>query len=179
MSDHAKLIFAFSLGAAAGAFVAWKMLKTKYEQIALAEIDSMEEYYLRRTNQEDDDSPKDECEDIVTTEGYSTHSDISEEEGGSELVDDDTPFIITPEEFDDDWVGYEASSLTYYADGVLTDERNEPIKDVNALVGEDALTHFEDGEDSVYVRNPRLKQDFEILLDERAYSDVQRKSYGA
>jgi hypothetical protein len=80
--------------------------------------------------------------------------------------------VIPPSEFDteDD---YEVYSLTYYADGVLADEQNNPIENVDDMVGRDSLTHFgEYEEDAVHVRNEAMMCDFEILRDLRRYADV-------
>ena len=84
------------------------------------------------------------------------------------------PYVISPEEFGE-FEEYEKISLTYYADQVLTDENNEEVDDVEEIVGEESLTHFGEYEDdSVFVRNDRLKCDYEILLDQRNYSDVTK-----
>ena len=80
--------------------------------------------------------------------------------------------MIPPEQFGDD-EEYEQISLTYYADGVLADENDEVIEDVEDAVGIDPLNHFGEYEDdSVFVRNDARKCDYEILLDQRTYSEV-------
>ena len=79
------------------------------------------------------------------------------------------PYVISPEEYGerDD---YDLYSYTYYADKVLADEYNEPIEDVDSIIGLESLKHFgEYGDDSVYVRNDELKADYEILLDDEKY----------
>ena len=79
------------------------------------------------------------------------------------------PYVISPEEYGeiDD---YNLYSYTYYADKVLADEYNEPIEDVDSIIGLESLKHFgEYGDDSVYVRNDELKADYEILLDDEKY----------
>lgn len=82
------------------------------------------------------------------------------------------PYVISPEEFGEG-EEYEKISLTYYADQVLADENDELVEDVEGAVGFESLTHFGEYEDdSVFVRNDRLKCDYEILLDQRTYSDV-------
>lgn len=80
------------------------------------------------------------------------------------------PYIITPDEFGEK-DGYDIISLTYYHnDGVLADDMDERIDDYEDIIGKDALDHFGDYEDdSVFVRNDRLKADYEILLDDREY----------
>lgn len=63
--------------------------------------------------------------------------------------------------------------MTYYADQVLVDENDEMIEDVEEMVGFESLNHFGEYEDdSVFVRNDAKKCDYEILLDQKLYSDV-------
>ena len=84
------------------------------------------------------------------------------------------PYVIKPEEFGE-FEEYETISLTYYADQVLADDNNEPVEDVEETVGFASLGHFGEYEDdSVFVRNDRLKCDYEILLDSRNYADVRK-----
>ena len=79
------------------------------------------------------------------------------------------PYVISPEEYGER-DGYDLYSYTYYADKVLADEYNEPIEDVDSIIGLESLKHFgEYGDDSVYVRNDELKADYEILLDDEKY----------
>ena len=89
------------------------------------------------------------------------------------MRDEIGPYVISPEEFDEE--GYETISLTYYADGVLADEQNFPIEDVEDTVGKDALNSFGEYEDdSVYVRDDDKGIDYEILLDIRKYSELPK-----
>ena len=93
------------------------------------------------------------------------------------LVEDDVeePYVISPEEFGEMY-DYEKISLTYFADGVLADDADEAIEDVDEIVGSDALNHFGEYEDdSVYVRDDRKMVDYEILLDTRNYEDFIAK----
>ncbi len=83
------------------------------------------------------------------------------------------PYVISPDVFGDA-DGYDVVSLNYYADGVLTDDWGDIIGNVDDIVGEESLTHFGEYEnDSVFVRNDRLKTDYEILKDERNFSDIK------
>ena len=103
--------------------------------------------------------------------GYTRYSDLSADDGG--VSDKQTkPYVIPPEQFGDN-EEHEQISLTYYADGVLADENDEVIEDVEDAVGIDSLNHFGEYEDdSVFVRNDARKCDYEILLDQRTYSEV-------
>ena len=58
---------------------------------------------------------------------------------------------------------------------MLTDENDEIIEDVEETVGFESLNHFGEYEDdSVFVRNDARKCDYEILLDQRTYSEVAK-----
>ena len=181
-----KKVLIFAAGAAIGSAVTWKLVKTKYEQIANEEIESVKEFFGRGKNKEEESESKKyikcgktfvegftdglkEVEKICEENGYTNYSNTKKEE---EEMDIDAPYVIAPEEFGelDD---YETETLTYYKDKVLADDWDNKIENVDDLVGEESLTHFgEYEEDSVYVRNDTTKTDYEILLDERNFSDV-------
>lgn len=163
---------AFIAGVAAGSVATWKIVKTKYEQIANEEIASVKERFSYKKEevvpvQEDEPEPEHDISDykeVVANSGYSG------EKGGTMTMD--RPYVISPDEFDDN-DEYEKETLTYYADKVLTDIMDEKIDNVDDVVGLESLNHFGEYEaDSVYVRNDILKTDYEICLDARNYSDV-------
>lgn len=163
---------AFGIGAAVGAVTAWYLTKRTYEQYANEEIAEMKSYY----NSKVDILKERENALIDTTKKYGELLAKSEYGSGIELANDDLfdnpkPYLISPNEFDtiDD---YDTANLTYYADGVLTDDNDEIIDDVDFVVGEGFEQYFGEYEDyAVHIRNPKLKVDYEILLDERKYSD--------
>ena len=75
------------------------------------------------------------------------------------------PYVISPHEFGEK-DGYECISLTYYADGIVTDDANEVLDNWPDLVGPDFMSHFGEYEDdSVFVRNEDRQTDYEILRD--------------
>lgn len=88
----------------------------------------------------------------------------------SELVDPDKPYEITTAIFMEDDMP-DKVTLTYYStDDVLVDEREQPITDVDELIGEDHLNLLDEKNNVVYVRNETINTDFEILLQIGAYS---------
>ncbi len=92
------------------------------------------------------------------------------------MVEDDGTHIkvIAPEEFGD-YPEFKLISLSYYADGVLADDKGNKI-DIEATVSEEALNTFGEYEDdSVHVRNTKLQTDYEILLDPRCFSEVHKR----
>ena len=192
MSSKGMAFLAFIVGAGMGSVCTWKLLKRKYELIAQEEIDSVKAAYVTReigkgfvegfrdglkvaedrTQKDEDDVDFKKYASIIQKEGYTDYSRSVEEKKGEAFVE--KPYVISPEKFGE-FEEYEKISLTYYADKVLADENDEEVDDVDEIVGEESLNHFGEYEDdSVFVRNDRLKCDYEILLDQRNYSDVAK-----
>lgn len=195
-----KNVLLFAAGAVIGSVATYFLVKDKFEKQAQEDIDSVKEVFNRRmkeqSNNQEVEEKEEEVEEVkeeVTqyeklASSYSTFSNGSDEEADSMLEDKyenrnievdspdmiiDEPYIIAPEEFGA-LDGYDLISLDYYSDGVLTDDCEEIIENEEEIVGKDYAEHFgEYEEDAVYVRNDRLKADYEILKDVRKFSDVQ------
>ena len=204
MRSTLNKVLIFTAGAAIGSVVTWKIVKTKYEQIAQDEIDSVKEVFSKRTifdsakamlNKNEytstdiyDDTAEVRCAmtkdkpDIreyaakLQESGYTDYSNTGASTEKGEINVEDAPYVIAPEEFGE-LEDYDTISLIYYADEYLTDDQNVLVEDVDDVVGLDSLDHFGEYEDdSVFVRNDRLKADYEILLDPRNYRDVINRS---
>ena len=83
------------------------------------------------------------------------------------------PYVIRPEEFDT-LDNYDAVCYTYYADGVLVDEDEDPLEipEIATAIGLDFASHFGDyDEDSIHIRNDLRHIDYEIVRDLRKYGD--------
>ena len=177
MNNGIKMIFAFTLGAAAGVVVAQRYFKTKYETIAQEEIDSVKEvYYKKRKNEIEktvdnicNNKPNDNLGELDAYKDTVHDLGYDKKEGGSEAMTDNMIEVIPPDEFGayDD---YDLIGLTYYANDVLTDDGDFPIDDPEEVVGPDALDSFGEWEDdTVYVRNDTLKCYYEICRDNSEY----------
>jgi len=191
MNNAVKNAFIFIAGAAIGSVVTTKLLKTKYEQFAQAEIDSVKEVYSHREvklteeideahekmreNRKNEDPLVGIYKKTVDTLGYTNYSDISKkEEKKAEHHDPTHPYVISPEDFGE-YDEYDRISLIYYSDKILA-ENDEIVDDVENTVGFDSLNHFGDFEDdAVHVRNDKLHCDYEILRVDEKYSDSVRK----
>lgn len=194
MNSKVICAFGFSLGVAAGVAASWGFLKRKYEKITNEEVARFkEEWKQYNTTQASSEEPEPEveCENekseepnemdkyhsILAKNGYTDYSDSKKSERGGEPMAGNRPYVIAPEEFNE-CDGYETEHLTYYADGVLTNDYDEIFGDVDEHIGIDSLNHFGEYEDdSVYVRNDDEKCDYEILRDLRRYKDIVRKPY--
>lgn len=185
MSKVTGLII-FVLGAATGSAVTWQFAKKKYERIADEEINSVKEVFSKREQDMADVEitvePKPSVEASLKKfeekPDISTYAGILKNEAyvpeGTEMAEN-KPYVISPEEFGE-FEDYDTISLTYYADQVLVDDGGDKIEDVDDVVGMESLTRFGEYEDdSVFVRNDRLRCDYEILMDERTYSEARKE----
>ena len=188
MNRKLSNVLLFTAGVAVGSLVTWRYFKSKYEVVE-DEIEEKTEETEGETETEDEGPevseskmsykkpPLKEYVKMVEDNGYvpKTHMEEVEEEitnGEWDNKDVYEPFIIRPDEYGEIHA-YETLSLNYYADGVLTDELDNPIEDVESLVPADFADHFGEYEDDVvHVRNDNLECDYEILRDLRKFTDV-------
>lgn len=106
---------------------------------------------------------------------YEYLSNIYKEGGADNMPSSEPrePYIIEPIEFGE-LDGYKTFELTYYEDGILEDEDYEIVRNPEEILGPDALGSFGEYEDdSVFVRNERLRADFQILKDYRTYDEAR------
>lgn len=88
----------------------------------------------------------------------------------------EVPFVIHKEEFQEGVQSedHNQSTLTYFIqDDVLIDEADQQIREIDETVGLENLEKFGHGSEDanvVYVRNHRLKMDYEILRNGGSYA---------
>lgn len=182
----------FLAGATVGAAATWLCLRRYYEQITQEEIDSVKAAFAERKpvianiakdeksneKQEENQHKADIAKlkpDLVNyaaklqEEGYTNYTEHSKK--------NNEPYVISPDDYGEN-DNYTQISLVYYAgDGVLADDEDEVVEDIEDTVGEDFAEHFGEYEDdSVFIRNDRLRCDYEILRDNRSFSDVAEGS---
>lgn len=179
-------LVSFAAGGAAGYLAANRMLKERYEQKTQEDIASVKEAFhkelnrYRENHQGSADAQKSDgqrrkvealkdYQDKVLELEYTPPTEGTVKTNGSK--------VISPEDFGSQ-EDYDEINLTYYIDGTLTDDADRVMDDaeIEDTVGRESLRHFGDYEDdSVHVRNDRLKADYEILKDPRSYGEVLRE----
>ena len=184
--DLLNKLLIFAAGSVIGSAVTFVVMKRKYESY------EWEEEYIEEQEeepQEKEEEPVEEKAGKLLNEGFReglksvkrenmvqynkilNDNEYSSGEEKREAKDVEKPYMITVDEYaelDD----YNTESLYYFEDGVLTDESENIIDDVEDIVGEEALAKFDEEEvDSVYVRNDARKTDYEILRDMGNYYD--------
>lgn len=164
----------FTAGGAVGFVAANKLMKDKYEQLVQDEIDSVKAAFRKEHPLPDKKPPKPTEKERKAYSQYAANLGYTEEKKPAPIQ---APHVISPDEFGDQ-DGYDEISLTYYSDGTVTDDNDRAMDgdEIEETIGKDSLTHFGEYEDdSVFVRNDRLKVDYEILMDQRSYADVLRE----
>lgn len=182
----------FAAGALAGAAVAARVVRDKYQQEAQEEIAEMREYYreLRKNAKtpnedkmlEEDENNKEEKEENTKDEynkivkdytNYTQYNDTETKENKKEEKEERTnyePFIIDIEEFGEDPT-YDTATLTYYKDKVLTNDLDDVID--YSVAGEENLKIFDEHPDckAIYVRDDIYMVDYEIIRDPYQYDE--------
>lgn len=184
MKSTLSKVFVFAAGALVGSAVTWRFVKTYYERIAQDEIDSVTAAFANRDIRPSETQPSEEVKEESTDfspEIKSAYAALAKEYSSpaftleeKEVSDVERPYIIQPGEFSE-FYDYEPHTLTWYADGILADDTDEIINDIDGTVGLDNLDHFgenPDDPDTIYVRNDKLKSDYEILKDLGSYSEI-------
>ncbi|MCA9367086.1 hypothetical protein KC887_02335 [Candidatus Kaiserbacteria bacterium] len=83
------------------------------------------------------------------------------------------PYILHQEEYFNDEKGYDQTTLTYYeGDETLCDDQQLPIPNLKSILGAKNLQwgHGTANQDCVYIRNDRLKAEYEVLRDPGMYA---------
>lgn len=88
-------------------------------------------------------------------------------EGAAEV-----PYTISPDQFVNEEPYYDKITLEFFDDGILANAVSEEIiEDINAVIGNEALTKFgEYEEDVVYVRNEKRSADYEVIRQYRPFA---------
>ena len=191
----------FALGVAVGAGASWYFWKEYHKKRADEEIQSVKEAFASKkaeevksekkevqmtvdleadsvTYEKERQSKLQDYRAMVRESGYRSRTspkDLLEDDPNEPPPGDNVtkPYVIRPEEFDT-LDNYDAVCYTYYADGVLVDEDEDPLEipEIATAIGLDFASHFGDyDEDSVHIRNDLRHIDYEIVRDLRKYGD--------
>lgn len=167
----------FALGMGIGSILTWQILKTKYEKIADEEIESVKNMLLKRKDDEK------QLDDIINTNKYIQQTDYSSiskktqnKKREAEVRKPD--FEVIPNDEYGLIEEYDEVSLIHYIDGILADDMDEKVENIEEKVGSNYASHFgEYDENTVCIRNDKLKTYYEITFDESKYTDILHHRY--
>lgn len=142
-----------------------------------------------------DKPPQTQEEKIAVTESihHNVFNDLNEEQKKAAFnalvdepeefdVDDELdkkaegrPYILEYQEFEENENDHSQSTLTYYEeDDVLVDDRDQPITNVQGVIGVENLKFGYGSNDKnvVYICNPRFNADYEVVRSNGSYAEI-------
>lgn len=186
---------ALLVGSAGGAVIGYLFAKNKYQALADKEIESVKKVYEdhfkpKSGNNNDNEKPVGNpvVEPVKKVDEKTDYTDMYKGGNVNEELPPDIlkgkdapkratvttgkkpPYVINGLQFGE-FENYSVETLFYYADKVLADKDGNIIKNIDEVVGKDALKHFVGDCDAVYVRDDENTVDYEILLSENNYAD--------
>lgn len=150
------------------------------------EIDSVREYYKKReeqkdgegekeeiapeTEERDEDPDKESADKISYQDGIRLYSEVHPPK-------DEEIVVIPPQDFGGSQF---ALTFTLYTDGVLCDEMDEVIspEEADEMLGvgwASQMGAFRP--DTVHIRNPKRKTDYEIVADPESHKETHPECY--
>jgi hypothetical protein len=188
-----KSIVMFISGLVIGAGVSWVYHKNKYEEMVQDEVEELRSHMKNQqgttckesdkniqnpdakiqeeSTEEQYDESMEKAKKIINYSKYST-VDVNEDAELSSSPEYRPPFVVTPEDFAS-LPGFDTDTFYYHQDDVISNDNQEIVDDVELTLGMSILEIKEQfgvyEEDAVYIRNERLKTDYEILRDESDY----------
>lgn len=172
-SRHGSEAAAEALRGYQGRQAAEKILERDEMEVALDEQDEAQVRRLEeRRRHEVEETPDEVIETVTETRNVFIDPNFDYDEEVKHRTKD-KPYIITHDEYFEAGKDYDTVSLTYFEDDdTLTNERDEPIREIDKMIGEDHLVRFghaSKDKNIVYVRNDRLETDFEIIKSTGSY----------
>ena len=129
-----------------------------------------------RKNQNDniEAAPVDERKGVVVNVFGDGAGDEWDYKTELEARTNEAPYIIHVDEFLSDEMGWDSQSmLTWYnKDQVLCDSHDTPIYNHAEVVGELRFGHGSNDPNVVYIRNPVLQAEYEVIRDEGSYEEI-------
>lgn len=189
----------FLVGGGIGSLVTWYCVKDYYANRAQEEIDSVIDTWDRdserikqqkaeleksrkEVNREDKAKEVRDYTNMVNKYGYSDISTTQTSRWKDSKADPRIPYVISPMDYEDEaYSHYESVELTWYADGVLANSRDEIItqqesyESIGADIYRNIRDHFgeyDEDPDIVYVRNESNFIQYIITRDHRTYASV-------
>ena len=183
-----KNFLIFMSGLVIGGGVSWVYHKNKYEEIVQEEVESLREHMKNgkdNTKSEEPandkkNTPMDEeefnesmekVEKIITTSRYDTALGDKEEDITNKYK---RPFVVTPDEFAS-LPGFDTDSFYYHSDDIIANGKYEMLEEdeIVRILGMTTMEIKEEfgvnEDDAVYIRNMRLKCDYEILRENEEF----------
>lgn len=144
------------------------------EDYGAPEVTEVGREFIERILVSDEDEPEDEegpKDQNVFTEFASPGPDW-DWDAELELRKAPGPYVLHQDEFHANELGFSQSTLTYYAgDDVMVDPEDKPITRHSTIFGELLFGHGSGDPNVVFIRNPKLRGEYEIYRHPGKYAN--------
>lgn len=111
-----------------------------------------------------------EAEVIERKNIFDGHEDSWDYEAELSVRDGEMPYVIHLDEFANDEMGFRQETVTFYAgDNIMADAADVPIYGFESMMGDLKFGHGSNDKNVVYVRNEKMKMEWEVLYHDGAY----------
>lgn len=191
MGTNTKIMLSFIGGAVTGALICFAVLNEKHNEDIDKVSKDLEEFYNDELDQLKEHIELIEEDDEELDNSKKTYVDYVKKYSPGEIVKErditkdypienenyhnDIPYVITQEDFDEDFDHHDKITITFYGDdGVLADDRDEMITDIDNVIGIASLDEFDRDPypTVIHVRNERLGADYEVCLLNASYQEL-------
>lgn len=168
---------AFLAGAAVSGITTWAITKKRFEKI---HNDEMKKVWDDLQGKPDKNSYSEisHSADKIDTATITNKPDLAEyanhireQNYSAPVLPKTNDFIFEIGENDIDEDVYERIELTLYADGIITDDKDYPMRDPETYIGKDYLTIMH-SKDEAFIRNEKLKIDYDICRSMLAFGEM-------
>lgn len=179
-----KIFYALSfvLGGVVGSLVTLKYAEKKYRKIADEEVESVKAEFSKNKKIFMDEVKTEvlanvakEKPDILNYSSILNKEGYADKKESTAAKDKDTePYQIHEARFGE-FEDYSLETLKYYSSNdIFTDDLDETLEDLSVIPADDIREYFKEhkGTDCVYIRNEKLKTDYEVLLVLISYDEV-------
>lgn len=179
-----KIFYALSfvVGGVVGSLVTLKYAEKKYRKIADEEVESVKAEFSKNKKIFMDEVKTEvlanvakEKPDILNYSSILNKEGYADKKESTIASDKDTePYQIHEARFGE-FEDYSLETLKYYSSNdIFTDDLDETLEDLSVIPADDIREFFKEhkGKDCVYIRNEKLKTDYEVLLVLISYDEV-------
>ncbi len=179
MNEKVVRVLFFGMGTLTGVALTLILAKRKSRDLEFEEEISFGDILDCRDQMPKTDEPLSESPILSTKEEPIDYSAIIKQHytktNTTDNHDSQKPYPISPDEYGE-MEDYEPLNLYLYTDHVLTDTEFEIITDIEGTIGCDAIDKLDEYEENaIYIRNPVIKCDYEILLNNEDYMDAMNE----
>lgn len=188
MSKIGWLVAGLVVGAGGGSYLTYRMLKDNYEQQTEEEVAQIRAELLEQSKQYREEKAKKEAEKKPETspeyngaldamKKYGAQDDAKQVLKAEKEPDYPDPYMIPVQTYVLPGNPHTRMGITITSDGKYCDDDHRIIskEDVIKYVGPNIDEYLDESDDDVvYIRNERMKSDYEVLRDPRSYEAIIR-----